>query len=116
VRSHTEAYLPLIDVVNAVNMHYKPLISLSVDPFTRERRQVQFLSANQKATEHWALLKKLSAAIDCRYATRRPLEADLVNPLPENFHREALSVPLAHAAVLMAEYRSANINGALISP
>ena len=49
-------------------------------------------------------------------ATRRPLEADLVNPLPENFHREALSVPLAHAAVLMAEYRSANINGALISP
>jgi hypothetical protein len=49
-------------------------------------------------------------------ATRRPLEADLVNPLPENFHREALSVPLAHAAVLMAEYRSANINGTLISP
>ncbi len=49
-------------------------------------------------------------------ATRRPLEADLVNPPPENFHREALSVPLAHAAVLMAEYRSANINGALISP
>jgi hypothetical protein len=49
-------------------------------------------------------------------ATRRPLEADLVNPLPENFHRKALSVPLAHAAVLMAEYRSANINGALISP
>jgi hypothetical protein len=38
-----------------------------VPPFTRERRQVQFLSANQKATEHWALLKKLSAAIDCRY-------------------------------------------------
>ncbi len=49
-------------------------------------------------------------------STRRPLEADLVNPLPENFHREAHSVPLAHAAVLMAEYRSANINGALISP
>ena len=49
-------------------------------------------------------------------ARRRPLEADLVNPLSENFHREALSVPLAHAAVLMAEYRSANINGALISP
>ena len=49
-------------------------------------------------------------------ATRHPLEADLVNPPSENFHREALSVPLAHAAVLMAEYRSANINGALISP
>jgi hypothetical protein len=49
-------------------------------------------------------------------AARPPLEADLVNPLPENFHREALSVPLAHATVLMAEYRSANINGALISP
>ena len=64
-------YLPLMDVANAANMHFKLLILLSVDPFTRERRQVQFLSANQKATEHWALLKKLSAAIDYRY--RPPL-------------------------------------------
>jgi hypothetical protein len=36
---------------NAANLHFKCLILLAVDPFTRERRQVQFLSANQKATE-----------------------------------------------------------------
>jgi len=66
-------YLTLMDVANAANIHFNLLILLYVDPFTRERCQVQFLSANQKATEHWALLKKLSAAIDCRY---RPLLAN----------------------------------------
>jgi hypothetical protein len=37
-----------MDVADAANMHFKLLILLSVDPFTREGRQVQFLSANQK--------------------------------------------------------------------
>ena len=45
-------YLPLLTAANAANLHFKCLILLAVDPFTRERRQVQFLSANQKATEN----------------------------------------------------------------
>ena len=44
--------MPLISAANAANCQSKSLIFLIVDPFTRERRQVQFLSANQKATEN----------------------------------------------------------------
>jgi hypothetical protein len=52
-----------MDVANAASMHFNLLILLSVDPFTRERRQVQFLSANQKVAENLALLQK----VICRY-------------------------------------------------
>ena len=45
-------WLPLMGVANAAIIRFKSLILLSVDPFTRERRQVQLLSANQKATEN----------------------------------------------------------------
>jgi hypothetical protein len=44
------------------------------------------------------------------------LTADLVDPVPKNFHWEALSIPLTHAAILVAEYRSPDIDWAFIRP
>jgi len=39
-------------VANAADNYFKLLILLSVDPFKRERRRVQFLGADQKATKN----------------------------------------------------------------
>src|ERR1019366_8766787 len=49
-------------------------------------------------------------------ATRRPLEADLVNPLAKQFYAEALAVSFADASIFMAKYCSANVYRAFISP